>query len=196
MRLLLALFPIAAAAADEVTITTTTATGAEVRTEITTGIGPVTVQEKTYVRAGGWDLDLIGLRFGGITGGTLIAGLTYDNGGQLVPELAAGLGVSGTKVSLGCAWILQERESTISAAGLSFMSSDSVAIVPRITAHHRWEDEDRNAFWRGIVDQDGWYVGGEVGLRFGHTAVDVGCTVRTEDDDRDPVFTLAYGLDF
>ncbi|MFM2092352.1 MAG: hypothetical protein RLZZ127_2841 [Planctomycetota bacterium] len=196
MRLLVLLIPTLSIAADVAAPAEATPTAATAPGTVVTQVGPVSITEQEHVRADGWDLGLTGIRFGGITGATALVGLSYDQGGPLVPELSAGLGVSGCKVALGCSWLLRERQRTISAAGMEWSSDDQVSITPRLAVHRRWEDEDRNPFWRGIVDHDGWYAGGEIGLAFDNLAVDIGCTVRTDDEDREPVFTLAYGLDF
>jgi hypothetical protein len=137
---------------------------------------------------------LSGVHFGGIIGGSLETTLAVMPDWPLVPELGASLGVSGTKFSLGARWPLGERHWVLGRGTGPIAIEAATSLTPRLIACYRWEDREREPdFWRGIANDDGWYLGGEMGVTWYGLDLDIAVTWR---DGGGPRTTLAYGFSF
>lgn len=137
-----------------------------------------------------------GLRFGGIIGASVLGTLAIRPDWPVSPEISAGVGISGIKCAAGVRWGIGEPQWVIGRGEGPFRYDTEPSITPRFVAYRRWEDREREPdFWRGIVANDGWWVGGEVGLAVSGLALDVTVTWN-EEHDEGPRWTLAYGLQF
>jgi hypothetical protein len=190
----------ACAAEDGITTTTTTEDGVTTTTTIRSSTSDDGLRLHTNAIAADqprtkFDL-LSGVRFGGITGGSIVSSLRYDTHHMIDPEAQALVGVSGTKFTLGPRLNLREANWTLNAEGLTLSHDISTGFALRGLAAYRWSDRDRApSFWHGIVGHDGWYFGGELTVLTSGLAFDVDVTWR-QDDPRKPQYTLAYGINF
>jgi hypothetical protein len=135
-----------------------------------------------------------GLHFGGIIGASAEATLTVMPDWPVIPEASAAIGISGTKFGLGARWPLGERHWVLGKDTGPIAIETTTSLTPRLIACYRWEDHEREPdFWRGIVSDDGWYLGGEMGVTWNGLDLDIAVTWHEGDGPRT---TLAYGFAF
>ncbi len=168
------------------------------KTEIKINIGSSPDADEPPVEAAQFtEFALRGVKFGGIIGASLVGSLQLGPDWPVKPELLASAGISGSKFGLGLYWPLSEASWVIQKGGQKpFKIDRSNSLSPRIIACYRWEEQSREPdFWRGIVGDQGWYVGGEIGLTWGGLAFDLAMTWNEENRDS-PRITLGYGFTF
>jgi len=136
-----------------------------------------------------------GFRLGGIIGASFETTFKFEPDWNISPTLTTGIGLSGTKIALGAHLALGEHRWEIRKGQGPIAIHTFQVTMPRLVAFYRWEQHEREPdFLRGIADDEGWYLGGELPFKIFGVAFDVDLTWNKENNG--VVTTVAYGLSF